>query len=931
MATPAMEVLRAPSLLLLLLLFVSAPVLSIVQAQDSDDNGQQQSKQQPKIDCHPLNGANEQRCAQYGCIWSPVANQSEAEAQNTKPRYSTRLTPNAVEQITQIGLIDTPKSDVQEPWCSFPADYEGYKVVSASKNGRSIALRRTRPSSAPDDVTELKVELEHLGKSVLKLKIFDANKARHEPELPKINRQPDDSLGGPSDFAIKFDKSSGHLSIVRRSNGAKLFETDLRKLIFADKFIQLNSKLNSMYVYGLGEHLDTFLKLADRYKTFSFWAMDRLPLPDGRRSYGSFPFYINLDSGTKQAHGVYLRNSNAMDIVLQADQSITFRPIGGVLEFYLFAGPTANDVIKQYQNLVGLPDLPPRWSLGFHLCRYGYNSIENMITVWNRTRASGIPFDVQWTDIDSMHKNNDFTYDTERFRGLPEFVDHLHKLGQHYMTIFDPGLTTETDYKYYTLGRDLDVFVKNATNQTLIGKVWNDVGQTVFPDFSNPKTQVLWTTAFKEFHKQVQFDGAWIDMNEVSNDGFGSLDGCPMDHPDEQCYYKPSGDDLQVKTVCLSARHRAGIEYNVHNLYAFYEAIATSNALKAVEPNKRPFIISRASSPGQGHFGGHWSGDVISSWDYLRWSVASLVEHNIYGFNMMGTDICGFNGDTNPELCARWSTLGAFYTFSRNHNDKTHIDQDPVALGSDVVEANRNALTMKYRLLPYLYTLIHKAHRFGEPATRSMALQWHHEDPKTLDVEDQFTWADGLIVSPIVDQGTFSKKTYLPKGRWYERGVLPDQPFKVIESKGEWHETVNISLSDIALFFRGSKIFPFYENVAQTTTETVKQPISLMVLLCPMNRAHGDLINDDGENVDNKYDHIVFKFENKKLTGNLIHEAAETKTELGIVVINGITFDVKQVISNGKDLSFKRDNDKLKFDLKGLKVTKEAPLLVELV
>lgn len=883
-----------------------------------------------KVDCYPIQGATEEKCHALGCIWSPVIE----TARGTPLPYENHLEFNKTDAQRLVPQYP-PELDIREPWCYFPEGYKGYNVVS--NDGSELKLERVRPSALPEDIKHLTATIESFGHdgTALRLRIFDTDEERFEPELPRLN------LGDKSkmtDFDFDFEVEGPlYLTLKRKSTGAVIFKTDLQKLIFSNKFIQLNTELDSPVVFGLGEHYDTFVKTANIYRPYSFYHTDRLPMAGGSRSYGSFPFYINLDSDRQNAHGVYLHNSDGMDVVIQADQSISFRPIGGILDFFIFSGPSPLEVIQQFQRLVGLPQLPPRWSLGFHLCRYNYQSLEKVETVWERTKQAEIPFEAQWTDIDYMNRHNDFTYDHDKFKGLPEFVEKLHAQNMHYVLLLDPGVSQEDNYRAYSLGQEMDVWIRNATNQTLVGKVWNDSGRTVFPDFSNPRSIEYWATLFKEFQSVVKFDGAWIDMNEISNFVTGSLDGCPFGSPEEQTPYQPGGYSLQQNSLCLSSRHRAGIEYDLHNLYSHYEAIATYKALEEARPGKRPLIISRASSPGQGQFGGHWTGDVLSNWDYLRWSIPSLIEHSMYGFTLMGSDICGFAGNTNKELCARWSTLGAFYSFARNHNDDVSIDQDPVALGGIVVVANRNALGKRYQLLPYLYTQIHRAHRFGEPAIRSVAHEfyYHRDLDNILKVEDQFMWGKGLMISPIVNQNTFSVVTYLPMGRWYRCSIVPESSEflvpKWIDSTGEWYRTDNVSLIDLVLFYRGGSILPMYPTVKQTIAELVEQPLGLYVALHDAYPAAGEIYLDTGDNTDGKYTHLRTQFEANKLTIEMDHDEAMQVVNFGRIEIMGVSAKVKSVLVDGESTPFLRMDHVISFNLNGLEVSKDKKAIVELV
>jgi lysosomal alpha-glucosidase len=133
----------------------------------------------------------------------------------------------------------------------------------------------------------------------------------------------------------------------------------------------------------------------------------------------------------------------------------------------------------------------------------------------------------------------------------------------------------------------------------------------------------------------------------------------------------------------------------------------------------------------------------------------------------MGADICGFNGNTTKSLCNRWTQLGAFYPFSRNHNTDDGIDQDPVAMGPEVTTSARKALSVRYRLLPYLYTLFWGAHIKGETVSRPLFFEFP-DDPQTYDLDAQFLWGPALMIVPVLEENAVEVAAYLPKGVWYD-------------------------------------------------------------------------------------------------------------------------------------------------------------------
>ena len=205
----------------------------------------------------------------------------------------------------------------------------------------------------------------------------------------------------------KVSKSNnGSLTVVRNSNGKVIFETDLKFLIFADEYLQLTTSLTSIHVYGLGEHRDVFRKEAkwNKYVMFNSGDGPAVSGSSGEPLYGTQPFHMCVEDLSGNSNGMLMFNSNPMEVALQPKPGLTLRTIGGVLDVFIMVGPSPNDIIRQYSHLVGLPHLPPFWSLGFQLCRYGYGSSDNTEKTFQRNIDAGIPIEVQWNDIDFMEK-----------------------------------------------------------------------------------------------------------------------------------------------------------------------------------------------------------------------------------------------------------------------------------------------------------------------------------------------------------------------------------------------------------------------------------------------------------------------------------------------------------------------------------------------
>ena len=268
----------------------------------------------------------------------------------------------------------------------------------------------------------------------------------------------------------------------------------------------------------------------------------------------------------------------------------------------------------------------------------------------------------------------------------------------------------------------------------------------------------------------------------------------------------------------------------------------SSSALRALRPDERPHIVTRSSTFGTGVVAAHWMGDTNSDWPSLRQSIIGMIEMNMFAVTHTGSDICGFNLNTTEELCIRWSQLGAFYPFSRNHNTDDGRAQDPAVWSSSAVDAIRQALLTRYSLLAHLYTLMHAAHVSGSPVVRALFYDAPH-DPLALAVDDQFLWGRSLMFAPVVTQGARERSVYFPAGGvWYDynRGML-----RVTNGQTAMNMTVPMDLATFGLFMLGGHVL-FRQAPAETSAEVRRQPFELLIALDLRLAAVGSVYWDDG-------------------------------------------------------------------------------------
>lgn len=376
-------------------------------------------------------------------------------------------------------------SETDQHPCYFPKVF-GYEYSEISSGGgRTVGnLTLIRPSGAlGNDFKDLSIDITQETKSRTHIKIAPQSADRWEiPEF--LIPRPTEVYDGEDATTNVFIPSSSPFELGIRSKNQILFYMS-KMLIFQDQYIEVVlSGSNFKNTFGFGES-SRLQQSLEEGKSYTLWNSD-IPAANFNTSlYGSHPFMLHLlEDGT--ACGVLFMNSNAMSVTYNNPKStggsdpasFGLQSSGGLIDFYIFAGPTPLDVVKQLQEVIGLPALQPYWSLGFHNCRWGYTSIQEVADVVANYSAANIPLETQWVDIDYMQDYLDFTTDAELFPAdkMKAFVEELHANDQYFVPIIDPGIfsgKTETPYNARDSGLEKKVFVRDLTGENyFVGVVW---------------------------------------------------------------------------------------------------------------------------------------------------------------------------------------------------------------------------------------------------------------------------------------------------------------------------------------------------------------------------------------------------------------------------------------------------------------------------
>ncbi len=614
---------------------------------------------------------------------------------------------------------------------------------------------------------------------------------------------------------------------VNKSTGGVRFEDEQGRAFFADLrpaqagadgVTCVKQLVAGECVYGLGQRGTTLLERSGRILTN--WATDPVdehnPITDP--FYMAVPVMLALRPGGP-AYGVFFNTTWRSTVDLSLPNQLTFSAANAELDYYVLYGPTPQEVLNGLAGLLGTMPLPPRWALGYQQSRWSYAPQAELLRVARTLREHDLPCDALHLDIDYMQGYRVFTWDRQGFPDPAGTLKALHGLGFHVVTIIDPGVKADPDYTVYQEGLAHDAFVHSANDEIATGYVWPDL--SVFPDFLRPDVRLWWGNQQKTL-VEAGVDGVWNDMNEPAvfeqpfSEGGGSVGSLPAD---------ALQGPVNERTVHAEA----------HNLYGLGMAQASYEGLRRLMNGRRPFTLNRSGFAGIQRWSASWMGDNSSRWEHLQMSLPQLMNMGLSGVPFVGVDIGGFFGAPSPELFARWMQAGLLYPFCRNHTCTGTPPQEPWAFGPRVEDIARTYLNLRYRWMPYLYTLFYQAATRGEPILRPLFYQ-HPDDPATYPLSDQAMLGPFVLAAPILQPGRTAREVYLPQGGWYD--YWTDEYLE-----GPGYILADAPLERMPLYIRAGAILPLGPQM-QYTGERPLNPLTLEVYA---GQGSFGLFEDDGE------------------------------------------------------------------------------------
>lgn len=641
------------------------------------------------------------------------------------------------------------------------------------------------------------------------------------------------------------------LALTVRDLSGNALQQDASPIRFdGDSFRVSKTMSEDEHFFGLGDKTGP---LDRRDEAFTLWNTDAYRFQESTDPlYKSIPFFISYRAG--HAVGVLMDNTwrSSFDFGKESANVYTFGAANGPLDYYILYGPSPKQVVEAYAWLTGKPPLPPMWMLGFQQSRYSYYPQSRVLEIANHLRADHIPADAIYLDIDYQEKNRPFTVDRERFPDFPGMIAKLKAENFHVVAITDLHIAKlpNENYAPYDTGIAGDHFVKNPDGSVYTGTVWP--GPSVFPDFTQQQTRAWWGTLYRDF-QHMGVAGFWNDMNE------------------------PSVFNVPSKTMPLDVVHRidepgfkkrTATHAEIHNVYGMENSRATFEGLLKLDPNTRPFVLTRATYAGGQRYATTWTGDNSSTWNHLRMTTPMLENLGLSGFAFSGADVGGFAGTPSTELLTKWLEIAAFQPIDRDHTEKGSGDQEPWVGGPEQEAIRRRFIAERYHLLPYLYTLAEETSRTGLPMVRPLFLEFpdaaadHHPIDIDGDAAGEFLLGPDLLIAPPHWPGELEAYTVeFPSREWYDywtgkkipgpASAQPADSSQPVDSAAQPPLSIQVrpELASLPVFVRGGSIVPI-EPLVQSVYEKPKGPLTLRVYAPDAGsnaQCEGALYLDDGK------------------------------------------------------------------------------------
>ena len=541
--------------------------------------------------------------------------------------------------------------------------------------------------------------------------------------------------------------------------------------------------------------------------------------------YKHIPFYIRLDRDTQKAVGLFYHNFYESVFNMGREKSnywpryTYWQADGGDIDLFLLGGNSIAKVVDNYTLLTGRPALLPKRGLGYQGSSMYYPELEKdsddaVLGFIDTIKEEGFPIDGFHLSSGYTSYNNKrcvFYWNKDRFKDPSAYFHAMNDKGAQNVPNVKPGILL--CHPWFDQFAAKDVFVKDSKDpsQYAVGSWWGGPG--AFWDYTKPEARRAWKDYLIENIIDVGTDSVWDDNCEYDS----LLD------KDTICDFDGKGGTIgQLKPLMCTIMCKIG-----------GEAVVEHNE------NARPYIVCRSGSSGIQKYAQTWCGDNYTSWTSLQYNIPIITGMGLSGQPNEGADIGGFAGPApEEELFVRWVQNGIFqarFSIHSASNDNTVTEPWMFHDSADII---RNAILLRYRLTPYLYSAEYEANQTGAPIMRALVYEFQN-DPNVYDESFEFMYGKSLLVANVIEKGAKTKKVYLPAGcKWY------DWNDNYREYEGGQTIEIPVTMETIPMFIREGGIIPMADN--QLMSMANDHMTALHLIMAPGGDQEYTLYDDDG-------------------------------------------------------------------------------------
>lgn len=619
----------------------------------------------------------------------------------------------------------------------------------------------------------------------------------------KVSRTGSEVYVRTDSLSVRIDRKDGSVSfsdgaraLVSEKPGTSVLEPRKDGPYDAFRIAQTFILDDGEAIYGLGQH--RYGSLNWRGQKVDLWQRNMdISIPVVHSSRGYAIYWDNTGSS------VFEDGAEGMSLSSDAADGI---------DYYFIYGGDADGVIRGLHELSGTAPMNALWSYGFIQSKNAYWSWEEMAGVVKKYRSLNVPLDGIVLDYSYPARHGDLAFTRDSFSNPKAGIDSLHALNAHCIISIWPSFLKGTPY-FDSFAREGLLIPTEAMPDSTI----------LCYDASSPKARDIYWNHIAEGLYPAGVDGWWMDATE----------------PEFRSYYKPSEADCDI---CL----HGGTFRRIQLAYPMLTSAGVYEHQRAVSDDKRVFILTRSGAFGQQRYAAQcWSGDTDGVMEELRRQIPAALNYGMSGLSYWTSDIGGYfcdyeGGNRNPDyrkVYARWFQFGTFSSIMRSHGMHTPREIYQWGQQGDVWYDNQEKfINLRYRLLPYTYSLARKVTEGGDVFMRPLFMDWP-EDGRVLDLEDEFLYGRSILVAPVTNLESV-REVYLPDGNWTDF-------WSGEKIAGRTSFTKEYAIDDMPVFVREGSIIPFGPDVQYASG---KDWGSLQIRIYDGADADFELYEDEGDN-----------------------------------------------------------------------------------